>query len=505
MKIAFRVDASSQIGTGHFMRCLTLADALKQHGSQIRFLSRHLPGYLRDLLAEKEHQFRPLSCSSNGTLTDDLAQSHWLGVSQSADAQDAIQALSDQAWDWLVVDHYALDVRWESALRRMANSIMVIDDIADRQHDSDILLDQNFYADMETRYVGKVPAHCRLLLSPRYALLREEFRHMREQIRPRTGLVKRILVFFGGVDADNYTARVIEALGNIGQYELYVDVVVGAQHPQRDQIESACAEHGFVCHVQTNRMAELMASADLAIGAGGSASWERCCLGLPALAFSTANNQRPLVDEAALRGLLYAPLVQFGVAPSCELHLKALLSNPHLLQLISRRGLQAVDGLGVQRVLRAMGCNSIAMREATQADSGNLFTWRNHCSIRAVSRNTDPIEESTHEAWLNTVLSDPDRVLLIGEYHGEAIGIVRFDMRDGEAEVSMYLVPDHQGEGFGSELLSAAEQWLAAHRSDVRSIKAEVLGSNHSSHRLFRAGRYQPLSALYSKKVHHHI
>lgn len=502
MKIAFRVDASSQIGTGHFMRCVTLADALKQREAQIRFISRHLPEHFRDLLATKEHQFMPLDSSSKEAITGDLSYAHWLGTSQHADAQESIHVLSDQEWDWLVVDHYALDVRWESALRRMAKNILVIDDIADRQHDSDVLLDQNFYADMETRYIGKVPAHCRLLLSPRYALLREEFRQMREQITLRTGLVKRILVFFGGVDADNYTARVIEALASTGRYGLHVDVVIGTQHPNRDQIKSACVGYGFVCHVQTNRMAELMASADLAIGAGGSASWERCCMGLPALTFSTANNQRPLVEEAALRGLLYAPLFQFGVASSCELHLKALLDNPHLLQLISRRGLESVDGLGVQRVLRTMGCRSIAMREATQADSENLFTWRNHSSVRAVSRNADPIEKSIHETWLNTVLSDPDRVLLIGEYQGEAIGVVRFDMRDGEAEVSMYLVPDHQQEGLGSELLSAAEQWLAAHRSDVFSIKAEVLGSNQPSHRLFRTGGYQQRSALYSKRVH---
>lgn len=501
MKIAFRVDASNEIGTGHFMRCLTLADVLKQRGTQIRVLSRHLPGYFRDMLAAKEHQFMPLNSSSIEAISDDLAQSHWLGTSQHADAQDTIQALSDQTWDWLVVDHYALDVRWESVLRQTAKNILVIDDIADRQHDCDALLDQNFYADMDTRYTGKVPAHCRLLLGPRYALLREEFRQLREQIKPRTGLIKRVLVFFGGMDADNYTSRAVEVLSNLGIEGLHVDVVIGAQHPHREQIESACAELDFVCHVQTNRMAALMATADLAVGAGGSASWERCCLGLPALAFSMANNQRPLVEEAALRGLLYAPLSRSGIAPSIELHLKALLDNPRLLQLISRRGLEAVDGLGVRRVLRAIGCSSIAIREATQADSENLFIWRNDSSIRAVSRNADPIEKSIHEAWLGAVLSDPDRVLLIGECQGEAIGVVRFDMGADEAEVSMYLVPGHQGEGFGSELLLAAEQWLAEYRSDVLSIKAEVLGSNQPSHRLFRTCGYQTRSALYTKEV----
>jgi UDP-2,4-diacetamido-2,4,6-trideoxy-beta-L-altropyranose hydrolase len=502
MKIAFRVDASSQIGSGHIMRCVTLADALKQRGAHVRFIARHLPVHLRDILDERGHELALLNSISNDEEPNDLPHAHWLGSSQHQDATDSIQALSVDTWDWLVIDHYALDARWERIMRGIAKRILVIDDLADRMHDCDVLLDQNFYEDMNTRYTSKVPAHCQLLLGPRYALLRNEFRQFREHVKPRTGTVKRVLIFWGGVDADNYTGLAIEALVNTGIPGLLVDVVIGAQHPCREQIETECVQQGFSCHVQTSRMAELMAAADLAIGAGGSASWERCSLGLPALAFPVANNQRRLVEEAALQGLLYAPLSRSGIAPSIELHLQALLDNPRLLQLISRRGLEAVDGLGVQRVLRAIRYSSIAIREATQADSENLLIWRNHSSIRAVSRNADPIEKSIHEAWLSAVLSDPDRVLLIGECQGEAIGVVRFDVHADEAEVSMYLVPGHQGEGFGSELLPAAEQWLAEYRSDVLSIKAEVLGRNQPSHRLFRTCGYQTRSALYTKKVH---
>ena len=173
MNIAFRVDASTQIGTGHFMRCLTLADALKQHGAKIRFASRHMPEYLRDMLVVKGHEFMLLDSSPSDAISDGLSHANWLGTSQHADAQDTVQALSGQTWDWLIVDHYALDARWESALRQTAKNIFVIDDIADRQHDCDVLLDQNLYADMDSRYTGKVPAHCQLLLGPRYALLRD--------------------------------------------------------------------------------------------------------------------------------------------------------------------------------------------------------------------------------------------------------------------------------------------------------------------------------------------
>ncbi len=502
MKVAIRVDASNDIGTGHLMRCLTLATGLKKCGAQVRFVSRHMPQHLGDIVNAKGHEFVRFSGIPSAKVTDDSSYAHWLGVSQAEDAEDTTRALSDQRWDWLVVDHYALDARWEIVLRNAAKRILVIDDIADRPHNCDVLLDQNFYVDMDTRYLDKVSAHCRLLLGPHYALLREEFRKLREQITVRTGLVKRIHVFFGGVDVGNHTTMAIEALANISSHGLQVDVVIGAQHPHREQIESACTDHGFLCHVQTDQMAELMAYADLAVGAGGSASWERCCLGLPALVLSTATNQRRLVEEAALQGLMYAPLVRSDAVLSIELHLKALLDNPSLLQLISRSALDAVDGLGVQRVLRAMESRSIAIREATHADSDALFIWRNHSSIRAVSRTADPIKRPDHEAWLSAVFSDPSRILLIGEYRSEAIGVVRFDARAEEAEVSMYLVPDHQGEGIGPELLLAAERWLAEHRSEVRSIKAEVLDHNKSSHRLFRTCGYQRWSALYTKKVY---
>ena len=296
MRIAIRVDASSQIGTGHLMRCLTLADALQQRGAQIRFVSRHMPDHLRDMLNTKGHEFSLLNSIPSKEIVDDRSHAHWLGVSQEQDATDTSQALSDQAWDWLIVDHYALDARWERVLRNAVKRVLAIDDIADRQHDCDVLLDQNYYTDMQTRYTGKVPAHCQLLLGPRYALLREEFRRVREQVKPRNGPVKRILVFFGGVDPDNYTSRAIEALANIGNSDLHVDVVIGAQHPHRAQTETACAEHDFICHVQTDRMAELMAAADLAIGAearrrGSGAAWV-CPVSLAQLLRTKCRQQR---------------------------------------------------------------------------------------------------------------------------------------------------------------------------------------------------------------------
>lgn len=502
MKIAVRVDASVQIGTGHFMRCLTLADALKQRGARIRFVSRHLPEHLRSMLVAKGHEFALLDSVQKDVALDELAHAHWLEVSQAQDAADSIRALSDRTWDWLIVDHYALDSRWESVLRQTAKKILVIDDIADRQHDCDMLLDQNYYADMQTRYTGKVSTHCRLLLGSHYALLRDEFQKLREQVKPRTGPVKRIFVFFGGVDIDNYTGRAVEALSEINIPDLHVDVVIGERHPCREQIKAACAQHGFVCHIQTDKMAELMATADLAIGAGGSATWERCCLGVPMLTICVADNQRKQIADAASEGLLYAPVLEGELISAIGRHVSALMENGYLRQAISRNGMQAVDGRGVLRVIGNLGCSGIEIRLAMQDDSEKLFEWRNNPAIRAASRKPDVINWEDHQKWFASALASSDRLLLIGQREGLPVGVVRFDIQGDEAEVSIYLVPDIRQSGQGRELLQSAEYWLAANRPKVNKISAYVLGGNERSHRLFLGAGYQVESISYSKRLH---
>ena len=352
MKIAFRTDASSQIGTGHFMRCLTLAEVLKKQGVDICFISRNLPLHLSDMLDIKSIQFITLSSHDIDAAIDELAHASWLGVSQEQDAMATVEALSCQLYDWLVADHYALDVRWESIVRPNVKKIMFIDDLADRHHDCDILLDQNYYADMQTRYKGKVPSHCQLLLGPNYALLREEFRALREQVKVRNGKVKKVLVFFGGVDADNYTFQAIEALAEVNA-GLQVDVVIGAQHPFKEMIEHACTKHGYVCYIQTSNMAKLMAEADLALGAGGSASWERCCLGLPSLLVSVADNQIAIAKElSSIGGCTY---IDNRDEVSLKKWLTQFIANQELTKKISENAFSIVDGLGVHRVSKEMG------------------------------------------------------------------------------------------------------------------------------------------------------
>jgi UDP-2,4-diacetamido-2,4,6-trideoxy-beta-L-altropyranose hydrolase len=500
MNIAFRVDASNQIGTGHFMRCLTLADELKKQGVHIRFISRNLPPHLTEMLSEKGVEYTPLSTDATQEPIEELAHSNWLLTSQRLDAQVTIQALADRTWDWIIVDHYALDERWEMAVHKSCKKLMVIDDLADRQHDCDVLLDQNYYADMQTRYVSKVPTHCQLLLGPRYALLREEFRRLRQQVKPRTGKVKRILVFFGGVDPDNYTSLAIQALTEL-KITLQVDVVIGAQHPNREQIQLACMAHGYTCHVQTSRMAELMAEADLAVGGGGTAAWERCCLGLPAVSICVAENQHKLISDGAAAGFLYAPISGRDLLEVIRDHVRSLLENPSLIKLISDVGMKLVNGKGSSRVANAMGINLIEINRATKDNSKNIFEWRNNPKIRAASRNPDFISWDEHQRWFDAVLADENRELVIGVRGNRSVGVVRFDIENDVAEVSIYLVPGADSIGYGRNLLLSSEQWLKTSRPEIKMIRASVLGKNEASKNLFLDLKYNINTICYEKTL----
>jgi UDP-2,4-diacetamido-2,4,6-trideoxy-beta-L-altropyranose hydrolase len=491
MTIAFRADASTQIGVGHVMRCLTLANAIQKRGVQTIFVCRHLPQYLESILTSSGHQVLRLNRAANGDPPDDLSQSKLLGVSQHQDATETIAAIANTKLDWIVVDHYGMDARWETSLRAMASRIMVIDDTADRMHDCDVLLDQNFYLKADTRYVGKVPPACALLLGPRYALLRDEFRVWRTKTKPRTGPVKRILVFLGGMDAENHTGRTIEILSQICGTKIAIDVVIGAEHSKREQIESLCMQRQFRCHVETSHMAELMANADFCIGAGGSATWERMALGLPTLTKCIAQNQRQLIEDCAKNGFLIAAGSMFEDELTAATKICAILAQEELLVTISKKCMELVDERGTLRVLRALNCTGIQMRPATNGDSARIFEWRNHPSIRNFSLNSKEISKTTHEQWLASILADRDRILLIGTRNQIEVGVVRFDIQHNEAEVSIYLCPSPPEPGLGSDLLQSAEQYLRNFRPTTTRIHAQVLDTNEPSKRLFLGMNYE--------------
>ncbi len=485
MIVAIRADASVLLGSGHVMRCAALAEALCARAAQVIFICREGPGDMADWLAAAGFAVRRIAPG---------------GDSWQDDAAATVAAMAGLKPDWLIVDHYRLDARWERQLAAHAGKILAIDDLADRPHACNVLLDQNFYPDATRRYEPYLAPNCLRLLGPDYALLRGEFRQARARRRVRDGVVRRILCFFGGADAGNATGMALEALALLARPDIAVDVVIGASNPWRARIEQQCAalpQARF--HCQVSNIAELIQAADLCIGAGGSSSWERCCLGLPSTVLAVADNQvevaRALSDQGCLQYLGRAADVS---AARLAQALSALLADAAALCAMAERGAMLVDAQGSARVAELLAdgqapqqeAPAICLRRATLADETRLLEWRNAPEVRAASFDSRLLALEEHQQWLRAVLADPARHLLVAEQAGQAVAVLRYDVSGAEAEVSIFLVPGLAGQGIGTSVLQEGSRWLREHQLQVGAVRARILNSNRASRAAFLKAGY---------------
>ena len=313
MNVIIRADASTSIGSGHVMRCLTLAHRLKKEkNDKVVFVMRVLPGNLIGVVEKQGFEVLKLSPANQKYSLSGYGL--WLTVPMEVDAQQTIEVLQHylqehgcEVVDRLIVDSYALDEQWELMLRPYCREIMVIDDLANRKHDCDILLDQNFYLNKDVRYAGLVPEHCKMLLGPEHALLREEFYKAKKHLRKRDGNIKNILVFYGGSDLTNETEKAIKALVQLHDegYSFTADIITGLSNSRRGKIEKICSKYHFLhYYCQVSNMAEFMNKADLMLGAGGSTTWERLYMELPALVTAVAENQVKCCEECGKAGMI---------------------------------------------------------------------------------------------------------------------------------------------------------------------------------------------------------
>ena len=354
MKVAFRADASLAIGSGHVMRCLTLADSLRLRGMQSLFLCRDHVGHLHQVVQDRGYSLLSLG-GVNTTSHADATYVQWLGVDTQRDADDTRTRLAGLSVDWLVVDHYGLDATWEHSLQSSCGRIIALDDLANRNHSVDALLDQNL-GKTKADYEARVPASCKFLLGPNYALLRPEFAALRAKslARRAKGQLHRILITMGGVDLHNATGAVLAALQAWSpSVNLEVTVVMGHSAPWRDQVIKQAGHLPYPTEVLVNvqGMGELMCDADLVIGAAGSTAWERCCLGLPTLQLVLANNQRPIANALNCAGAALL-LDRTDLDVSLGAVMEQLMQDPARLVSMSRSASMLVDGLGSERVAR---------------------------------------------------------------------------------------------------------------------------------------------------------
>jgi len=485
--VAFRCDAGDLIGGGHAMRCLTLANALAEDGATITFVAASMPDLLAHRIEGCGHRLvripdspelrRPAGNWEEPPLSDDA---------QLADARATGAAVSQA--DWLVVDHYLLDVRWHSTARDFADQILVIDDLANRSYDCDILLDQTFGRAVAD-YPDRVPQGAKVLAGSAYALLRPEFAREREaalERRETIGPVRRILVSLGTTDPGGIAAGIAEQVVETSP-NCAVDVVLGAQAPSLERVSDLAGRHpGVSVHVASGQMADLIRDADLAVGAAGTSSWERCCLGLPSIALVMADNQRKVAEGLEAAGAAIAVNRVCDIPPA----LSRLCNDPALLGRMSAAAFAIVDGQGTNRTCDFMlGRTSLkrgelALRAAQPDDSRNVWLWRNDFSTRGFSQTAEPISWQDHQGWWQASFGSTERDMMVAEIGGSPVAALRFDRISEGFEVSINLAPSARSSGLGAHILAEACK-LFRKDHGAMPLLATIHRDNPASRRIF--------------------
>jgi UDP-2,4-diacetamido-2,4,6-trideoxy-beta-L-altropyranose hydrolase len=489
LKVAVRADASSRIGSGHVVRCLTLAQALSGAGAQVRFLTRPHDLQVSGRIRASGFAVAELPPAVDRPRIADGDYSAWLGVPEQLDAEQSLAAIGGEDVDLLIVDHYGLGAAWEARLAQACGAILVVDDLANRAHAADVLVDQNLRADGADAYGPLVPDSCRVLSGPSYALIREEYVRARRS-GPGTGSVSRVLISFGGVDDLALLGVVLDGLSELADQLEMVELVVADPAEVRAELGRRSAALPLRLHGPQPHLAGLMAHADLAIGAGGGTTWERLCVGLPSIVVSRADNQRRGTRELARLGAIIdlgdaAELT--GTAVRDAVH--GLLAADQQRWQMQQLGQALVDGRGRGRVVESVmptPASALTIREAGPQDRGLVWMWANDRTVREQSLDRSPIPFETHVAWFDRVGLDPDSHLLIMEADGLPVGQLRFDLEDGHATVNYSLDACVRGRGWGRRIIEMGLQWLSAHGPDRPvQLVAIVRVDNPASSRVF--------------------
>jgi UDP-2,4-diacetamido-2,4,6-trideoxy-beta-L-altropyranose hydrolase/UDP-4-amino-4,6-dideoxy-N-acetyl-beta-L-altrosamine N-acetyltransferase len=511
MRVVFRVDASLQMGIGHVMRCLTLAQVLKENGANVEFICRKHEGNLIDKIRSSGFVVHELKVFEETKVDNKSTHSHWLGVTQQQDADDCIDILKKEKINWLVVDHYAIDEDWQYELKPYCNKLMVIDDLADRKYQCDILLDQTFGRQQED-YSGWTPEGCELLLGSKYALLRPEFSEWRRFSLERRSKseFKKLLINMGGVDIDNVTEKILDELKicNLPN-DIKITIVMGSSAPHLESVRSKSIALPYKTEVKVDvgNMAEIMSNSDIAIGAAGSTTWERCCLGLPTIQIVIAKNQLFLAETLSHHNIV-------KLAKEIKETTYLLESSFEWVKSVNSSALEICDGMGSFKVFNKMTDCKIILEEFGEVDLRNyvnlnendkalVLNMRNHPEIKKWMYNQDSISNATHSEFIKSLERKIDRRYFLVKQNKNIIGSINFSKINlyNSVELGIYINPFVQLRSSGRLLESAASEY-AFIELGVKKIKLEVFSDNERAIHFYNKCGFE-LVDIDTKKVNH--
>lgn len=465
------------------MRCLTLAAEMERRGADVLFV-----------------------CSAaTASTVPALARSRTVWF--EADQHDWSAALSDGTFDGkridlVVVDSYRLGETFERSLRKLGSPILVIDDAPARPHNCDLLVDMTLSRSANA-YSGLLPQGCRVLAGTSYTLLRSEFGELRAaSLARRRGAyeAKSIFVSLGLTDAGGQTANITRSLVAAGNFSRIV-VVSGPAARSFDELSAlASRDTRIEVLVDPDNIADLMAYSDVAIGTPGISSWERCCLGLPAILIVVADNQRDNARALEVAGAAQIASID-SEGPDAVLRiLRELSVQPGKLEQMSRQAADVCDGDGAQRVGTAIDefllperAERLTLRPATIADARRLWLWRNDPRAREMFGDSQPVSWDTHELWFKSRLTDPNTRIFVVEAFDRPCGYVRFHVElTGTATVSIAMARHVRGLGYGTTALALACREVFEQRF-CECIEALVKRVNAASQQVFLKSGFLPV------------
>ncbi len=479
--LIIRADASTDMGTGHLMRCLALAQGWKDSGGEVTFITACRNDSLLQRLREEGFEMHP------------LARQH----PDSSDWDSTREVLAVLPGAWVVLDGYHLDQTYQHRVKEAGHRLLVIDDTAHLKHYyADIVLNQNLSSE-QLQY--SVEPYTHLLLGTRYALLRREFLGWIDWKREIPEVAHRLLVTLGGSDPENCTLKVVQALQLMDTPGLEATVVIGAGNPHAEVLEAAIRRGSMPIRLVCNakNMPELMAWADMAVASAGTTTWEFLFLGTPALFLILADNQSLVAQQ--IEGQKVGKMLGWAGSMSVQSLAESiawLAKDSRLRAEMSTNARRTVDGKGTERVVAALHqtrTHGLKLRPVTLEDCRQLWEWANDPAVRAASFSSAFITWEEHVNWFQRKLADPHCLIyIILDKQGTPVGQVRFDTSGNEAEISTSISSPYRGYGYGMEAINIASEHLFKETA-VSRIYANIKQDNIASYRAFTEAGYREI------------
>lgn len=503
MKVLFRVDASVEIGSGHVMRCCHLAHSLRQQGADVAFAGYLAEGHLLEWLQEQGFNVFALKPGKEKEVQSKVPHAHWLQGTVKEDVKQTKDILKKwEQVDWVVVDHFGLDAEWEKQVQQEVSNIMVIDDLADRPHDCRLLLDVSSLQ-AGNRYDNLVNLNCQRLEGVQYALVPQDFTSLRPSQPKLVKDVKNIAVFLGMSDLGAGHDKVLSAFECIKNPAFTVHYIVGPHNPNKEELMNRISKTPyFKTYEFVKNMAQWMSGMDMYVGSGGVVTWERSCLGVSGIVVGVALNQEEGSQRWGELGChTYLGRNSEVSAEVLAQEIQKMVKNPSKLNEMGKKSWQMVDGQGINRILKALGVLPVFFRKAQKNDCEKIYQWRNHEWVREFALDSREISLEDHVEWFEKSLENPHRDILIAEGEIGPVGVLRFDHEKDFSEVSVYLVPERIGEGWGLKVLNSGSAWISQHRPGIKSLKATIKPDNLRSIKVFHRAGYVQNKDAYWKEV----